>query len=84
MGGQGKSVASCCAVFSILGVVHLLLFAVMFSSNAMSFALMGVERDWNLQQKSHSCYMAAVYYGITLLISVLAIIYLKREAIQAQ
>lgn len=84
MGGQGESVASCCAVFSILGVVHLLLFARMFSSKATSFALMGVERDWNLQQKSHSCYMAAVFYGIALLLSVLAKIYLKRNAIQAQ
>lgn len=81
MGKQGQSFASCWAVFSLIGVVHLLLFARMFSSNAVSFALMSAERDWNMEQKAHSCYMAAVIYGITLVLSVLARAYFKRQAI---
>lgn len=82
MGGQGQSFATCCAVFSLLGVVHLLLFARMMSSKAVSFALMGVERDWNLEEKANCCYAAATLYGVTLLLSVLARVYLRRQGIE--
>lgn len=54
----------------------------MFSSHAASFALMSVERGWSMEQKAHCCYMAAVIYGITLLLSVLARAYFKRQGIQ--
>eukprot|EP00796_Vickermania_ingenoplastis_P013475 gene13475-9283_t len=81
MGGAGQSFATCCAVFSVLGVVHLLLFAFMLSHQATSFALMGVDRGWDLDAKAQTCYMGAVLYGITLFVSVLARVYLRRQGI---
>lgn len=82
MGGAGESFASCCAVFSSLAIVHLLLFAQLMNSRAVSFAIAGVEMNWNLEEKAKACYMASLFYAFTLFFSVLARIYIKRQSVE--
>lgn len=71
--------ATCCAVFSLLGIIHLVLFGQMFGNNAVSFAIMSVESGWDTAAKAKCCYNGAIIYAITLFVSVLARVYLRRN-----
>lgn len=70
--------ASCCAVYSVLGIVLLLFFGTMFDKKAMTFAIISAKMDWDPHAKASACYTAAIMYGVTLLISVFAKIYLAK------
>ena len=73
------SCATCCAVFSLLGIVHLVLFGRMFSAKAISFAIMTVENGWDSEAKAKACYNGAIFYTVTLFLSVLARVYFRRN-----
>lgn len=73
------SCATCCAVFSLLGIVHLVLFGRMFSAKAISFAIMTVENGWDSDDKAKVCYNGAIIYTVTLFLSVLARVYFRRN-----
>ncbi|CAG9572502.1 conserved hypothetical protein [Leishmania major strain Friedlin] len=73
------SCATCCAIFSLLGIVHLVLFGRMFSEKAISFALMAVEHGWDGETKAKACYNGAIIYTVTLFLSVLARVYFRRN-----
>lgn len=73
------SCATCCAVFSLLGIVHLVLFGRMFSAEAISFAIMSVENGWETDAKAKACYNGAIIYTVTLFLSVLARVYFRRN-----
>lgn len=73
------SCATCCAIFSLLGIVHLVLFGRMFSEKAISFALMTVEHGWDGETKAKACYNGAIIYTVTLFLSVLARVYFRRN-----
>ncbi len=70
--------ASCCAVYSVLGIVLLLFFGAMFQNGAMTFAVISAKMGWSMEAKASACFTAAIIYGVTLLISVLAKIYLAK------
>lgn len=74
----GEGCATCCAVFSLLGIVHLVLFGRLFTNSAVSFAIMATERGWDLNAKAKSCYNGAIIYAATLFISVLLLVYARR------
>lgn len=71
--------ATVCAVFSLLGIVLLLLFGRMFSGSAISFAIFAVENGWEADKKASACYNGAIIYTVTLLLSVLARVYFRRN-----
>ncbi|KAG5481085.1 hypothetical protein LSCM1_06763 [Leishmania martiniquensis] len=73
------SCATCCAIFSLLGIVHLVLFGRMFSEKAVSFAIMSVENGWDGEEKAKACYNGAIIYTVTLFLSVLARVYFRRN-----
>ncbi|KAK7196973.1 hypothetical protein NESM_000640400 [Novymonas esmeraldas] len=73
------SCATCCAIFSLLGVVHLVLFGRMFSEKAISFAIMAVENGWDGDAKAKACYNGAIIYTVTLVVSVFARVYFRRN-----
>ncbi|KAG5507652.1 hypothetical protein JKF63_06601 [Porcisia hertigi] len=73
------SCATCCAVFSLLGIVHLVLFGRMFSEKAISFAIMAVENGWDRDKKAKACYNGAIIYTATLFLSVLTRVYFRRN-----
>lgn len=73
------SCATCCAVFSLLGIVHLVLFGRMFSGKAISFAIMALENEWDTEAKAKACYNGAIIYTVTLVLSVLARVYFRRN-----
>ncbi|AIN97297.1 hypothetical protein LPMP_181160 [Leishmania panamensis] len=73
------SCATCCAVFSLLGIVHLVLFGRMFSEKAISFAIIAVENGWDGEKKAKACYNGAIIYTATLFLSVLARVYFRRN-----
>lgn len=75
-----ESCATCCAVYSVLGIVCLLLFGVMFEKGAVSFAILAVKHEWEAEEKAAACYRAAILYGATLVLSVAAKIILSRTA----
>jgi hypothetical protein len=70
--------ASCCAVYSVLGIVLLLFFGALFQNKAMTFAVISAKHEWHTDQKATACYMAAIFYGVTLLISVLSKVYIAK------
>ncbi|KEG15149.1 hypothetical protein DQ04_00171130 [Trypanosoma grayi] len=78
------SCSTCCAVFSILGIVHLLLFGGMFRSRAVSFHITSVENGWDIDEKARACFNGAIFYGLTLFVSVVARIYIRRSAAAKQ
>ncbi|ORC92710.1 uncharacterized protein TM35_000034630 [Trypanosoma theileri] len=76
---SADSCSTCCAVLSILGIIHLVLFGGMFQARAISFHIVSVENGWNIDEKARACFNGAIFYGITLFISVLARIYARRS-----
>lgn len=79
---QGKmsgACATCCAVFSLLGIIHLVLFGQMFGKGAISFAIQSVEAGWDSAAKAKACYNGAIIYTVTFFISALASVYLRRN-----
>lgn len=76
----GENCATCCAVYSVLGIVLLLLFGSMFQNGAITFAILSVKHEWEAEQKANACYSAAMMYGATLVISIVAKIVLSRTA----
>ncbi|ESL10550.1 hypothetical protein TRSC58_01717 [Trypanosoma rangeli SC58] len=72
------SCPNCCAVLSLMGIVHLILFGGMFSVRAVSFHITSVENGWDIDEKARACFNGAIFYGITLFLSVVARIYTRR------
>ena len=70
--------AESCGVLSLLGVILLMLFGSMFQYGAINFELIALLHGWDPQQKARACYSAAIMYGVTLLLSVVARIYSNR------
>ena len=81
--GAVEGCASCCFVYSSVGVVLLLLFGVMFQRKAMTFAIMSAKMGWDPEEKARACFTAAVLYGATLFISVLTKIYVAKSKASA-
>ncbi|EAN93414.1 hypothetical protein C3747_2g275c [Trypanosoma cruzi] len=73
------SCPNCCAVLSLMGIVLLLLFGGMFRARAVSFHITSVENGWDIDEKARACFNGAIFYGITLFISVVARIYTRRS-----
>ncbi|RNF25791.1 uncharacterized protein Tco025E_02002 [Trypanosoma conorhini] len=73
------SCPNCCAVLSLLGIVHLLLFGGMFRARAVSFHITSVENGWDIDEKARACFNGAIFYGVTLFVSVAARIYTRRS-----
>lgn len=76
---MGTEFPACCAIFSILGIAHLVLFGRMFSANAVSFAILSVENQWAIAEKTKACYNGAIIYAVTLFLSVVALVYTRRS-----
>lgn len=76
MGKEGC--ATCCAIYSLMGIILLLLFGGMFQQGAVTFRLIAVKQEWDPQQKARACFTGAIMYGVTLVISVISKIYLSR------
>lgn len=64
---------------STLGVVLLLLFGAMFQRGAISFQIASIKQGWDTSQKATACYMGAVIYGVTLLVSVAYQIHVRKK-----
>ena len=78
--GNKELCANCCAVYSVLGVVLLLFFGAMFQRGAMTFQVTAAKHGWDMQEKATACYTAAILYGVTLFISVMAKMYFGKMA----
>lgn len=76
--------ASCCAVYSVLGIVLLLFFGTMFQRGAMTFQVIAAKNEWEMDQKAKACFTAAILYGVTLFISVVSKIYLAKAKASQQ
>ena len=76
--------ASCCAVYSVLGIVLLLFFGAMFQNRAMTFAVISAKMGWDMDAKASACFSAAIAYFVTLFISVVSKIYLAKAKAGAQ
>jgi hypothetical protein len=70
--------AACCALYSVFGIVLLLLFGGMFSQGAITLRLISIKNDWDMDQKSSACFKAAIFYGLTLALSVFSSLYSSR------
>ena len=70
--------ASCCAVYSVLGIVLLLFFGAMFQNKAMTFAVISAKLGWETDDKANACFTAAIMYGVTLFISVISKVYMAK------
>ena len=64
--------ATCCAVFSVLGIVLLLFFGGLMQQGSIHLRLIAVKNGWDMQEKARACFAAAGIYGVTLVISVLS------------
>ncbi|CAD2222318.1 hypothetical protein AGDE_04199 [Angomonas deanei] len=71
--------ATCCAIFSLIGIVHLVVFGMMFANGAVSFAIPSIERAWDTQEKARACYNGAIIYTVFFLVSALARVYFRRN-----
>ena len=71
--------AVCCAVYSVIGVVLMLFFGAMFNFGASTMLLIAAKRQWDPVDKANACFRAAIWYGVTLFISVLAKIYFAKS-----
>jgi hypothetical protein len=77
---SGKAAcATCCAIYSVMGIILLGLFGLMFQKGAISFAILAVKSDWEAEQKAQACFTAAGLYAITLVVSIVAKIVLSRK-----
>jgi hypothetical protein len=81
MGKEGC--ATCCAVYSMFGIVLLLFFGAMFHRRALTFEIMSAKMEWDMDAKANSCFMAAILYGCTLFISVMTKIYVAKSNVSA-
>lgn len=77
--GLGEGCAMCCSIYSLLGIVLLLLFGGMFQQGAITFELISRKEGWDPKDKAKACFTAAILYGITFGISVLSKLYLSRS-----
>ena len=75
----GENCATCCAVYSLLGIILLLFFGGMFHNGAMTFQLIAAKNEWDVQEKATACFTAAILYGVTFVISVLSKIYIAKS-----
>ena len=82
--GAGEQCASCCSVYSVLGIILLLFFGTMFQRKATSFAIISSKMGWDTEEKAKACFMAAVLYGVTLFVSVMSKIYIGKSKASAQ
>lgn len=75
-----EACATCCAVYSVMGIILLGLFGLMFQNGAITFALIALKEGWEADQKAQACFTAAGLYAITLVVSVIAKIVLGRKS----
>ena len=76
---MGEGCATCCAVYSVLGIALLLLFGGMFSQGAVTLHVIALKNDWSMEQKANACFKAAAIYAVTLGLSVLGKVYYSRQ-----
>ncbi|CCW69606.1 unnamed protein product [Phytomonas sp. Hart1] len=74
---MGEAYAIFGLFFSIIGIIHLTFFGLMFDHNAISFALVSSESGWDAFEKAKICYSGAIIYTFILILSLLALLYFK-------